>query len=281
VANTPTAVYALNKPAQGDTPWTTTMNNDWDSVDAELAKPRIIFTSPTVGATTTCDLSLGRVFVFTVSQATTLAFTNIPSASFACRIRLLITNGSAFLITWPAAVSWLAGIIPTFKASGVDEVELVTKDAGTTWYATLRNLRPGVIFQKVSLPTSSTSDVSLTSYVLPANSLSVNAQALRVTIACQAVTQQGTVHVQFGATNLVNNALTAGRQEFITILLARTGVATQISTAFGEDSAAGQLFVRATPAETLSGAVTLDFRGSVIAGGTFTYDSIQVEYLST
>src|SRR6058998_257241 len=113
MANTPTAFYGFNKPAQGDTPWATTANGDFDSIDAEIARPRIPFNSPTVGATTTCDLALGRVFVFTVSQATTLAFTNAPSASFTCRIRLLITNGSAFLLTFPAAVTWLSGTIPS------------------------------------------------------------------------------------------------------------------------------------------------------------------------
>src|SRR5436309_4059019 len=130
--STTTTVYGLTKHAAGDTPWWNEVNANYDTVDAELAKPRIIFNSPTVGATTTCDLNLGRGFKFTVSQATTISFTNAPTSSFLTRIRLLITNGSAFLITWPASVSWLAGIAPTFKAAGVDEVELDTFDGGTT-----------------------------------------------------------------------------------------------------------------------------------------------------
>src|SRR6266550_4602800 len=94
-----TTVYGFTKPAQGDTPWTTQANGDYDSIDSELARPRYPFNSPTVGATTTLDLSLARVFVFTVSQATTLAFSNVPSSSFAVPIRILITNGAAFTFT--------------------------------------------------------------------------------------------------------------------------------------------------------------------------------------
>src|SRR5436309_4147760 len=136
--STTTTVYGLTKHAAGDTPWWNEVNANYDTVDAELAKPRIIFNSPTVGATTTCDLNLGRIFVFTVSQATTLAFTNVPASSFACRIRLLITNGSAFVLTLPASITWLSGVAPSLKAAGVDELELVTKDGGTTWFGGLR-----------------------------------------------------------------------------------------------------------------------------------------------
>src|SRR5207244_3984479 len=108
--------------------------------------PRVPYGTPTVGATTTCDLNQvngGRVFIFTVTQATTLVFANVPSASWDCQIRLIITNGSAFTLTFPASVTWLSGFTPTLKTSGVDIVDLETKDGGTTWYATLRSLRSG------------------------------------------------------------------------------------------------------------------------------------------
>src|SRR5216117_1187452 len=131
--STTTTVYALVKHARGDTPWDVEVNADLDSIDAEIARPRIPFNSPTVGATTTCDLALARMFVFTVSQVTTLAFTNVPTSSFACRIRLIITNGAAFTVTWPASVTHLTGGLPSLKTAGVDEVEMVTKDGGTTW----------------------------------------------------------------------------------------------------------------------------------------------------
>src|SRR5437879_1179267 len=102
-----------------------------DSLDDLLARPKQTFNSPTVGASTTCDLSLARVFVFTVSQATTLAFSNPPSSGFAAFVDLLVTNGSAFVLTFPAAVTWLQGVAPSLQASGVDRIRMVTKDAGT------------------------------------------------------------------------------------------------------------------------------------------------------
>src|SRR5690349_19849402 len=134
MATTTTPNYALSKFGDGDTGWGAPADANMDTLDAELAKPRIIYQSPTVGATTTCDLAQGRVFVFTVSQVTTIAFANVPTSAFAVRVRLLITNGAAFAVTFPASVTWLAGIAPSFKAAGTDEVELITKDGGTTWF---------------------------------------------------------------------------------------------------------------------------------------------------
>lgn len=280
MANTPTATYGFNKPAQGDTPWATTINNDWDAVDTEIGKPRLPFNSPTVGATTTCDLSAAREFVFTVSQATTLAFTNVPSASFAARIRLLITNGSAFALTFPASVTWLAGIAPTFKASGVDEVELLTKDAGVTWYATLRNLKPGVIAQPGNLSTTSTSDVSLASYSLPANTLGVNGQSIRITMEGSAVTQQALPNIKFGATVVAAPIVLAGEVFKEVVDIARTGAATQVAIRLGFHGSGSSLLSRFTPTETLSGAVTIDVRGSVTAGGTLNVDIVTIELLA-
>lgn len=274
-----TTVYALNKPAQGDTPWTTQVNGDWDSLDAELARPRWPFNSPVVGATTTCDLSLARTFVFTVSQATTLAFTNVPSSSFTTRVVLLITNGSAFALTFPASVLWLAGAGPTFRASGVDVVELITRDGGTTWYAS-KMTAGGVLFQDFSKTTTSTSDVSLTSFSLPAGTLSTNGQQLVLEARGTTATQTCTVNIKFGATSVVNIGITANRNWVITIRLVRTGAATQVATTLTVDSAPTTTISRAGPAETLSGAVLVDFRGSVTAGGTLGYDMIAAELRS-
>src|SRR6266550_4088752 len=138
--STLTSVYSLIKHVAGDTPWWVEMNADLDTIDAEIARPRLPYVSPTVGATTTLDLALGRSFAFAVTQVTSIAFTNVPTSSWYTRIWLRITNGSAFALTFPASVKWLStgtvGVAPTWLTAGVDTVEHETWDGGTTWYAT-------------------------------------------------------------------------------------------------------------------------------------------------
>jgi len=141
--STTTAVYALTKPANlGDSgTWGTPVDTNFDTIDDVMARPKIVQNAPTynVGGTTTLDLSLARVFVFTVSGASTLAFSNVPSSTFAVHVHLVISNGSAFALTFPASVTWLPGVAPLFKTAGVDIVDLVTKDGGTTWYGSARH----------------------------------------------------------------------------------------------------------------------------------------------
>jgi len=299
MANTPTAVYAFNKPAQGDTPWTTTVNGDFDSIDSEIARPRLPFNSPAVAATTTCDLSLARVFVFTVSQATTLAFTNVPAATFSARIRLLITNGAAFVLTFPGSVTWLGGALPTFKTSGVDEVELVTKDAGVTWYASLRSdprtqvgaaaavaRASQLLYQAKNLSTTSGVDVSLGSYVVPAAALSADGNALRIFLGGLGPAGGATVNIRWGASQLIGIAVAANELFWADVRLMRAGAALQtLNGLVMHGTGASPTFAltrSAAYAETLANAITLDWRGNVTVGGqTLLYDDIQVERLAS
>lgn len=303
MADTFTSKYGLTKPgnldAAGAGLWGPKLNTDFDLIDGEIWLPRLPFNAPTVGATTTCDLSLARIFAFTVTQITTIAFSNVPvvgGSNFSTRIRIILTNGSAFAVTWPASVTWLSGTAPTLKASGVDEVELVTKDAGTNWYAAMRGdtrFRVGtstavakpslLLYQNFSLTTSATVDTSLATYSLPANALATNGDRLRVYAAGSAVTQNGTFNLKFGATQIIGSSdmgvVVAGNRFSATAYLVRTGAATQVSNNTFVNNTATQCS-RVTPAETLSGAITIDIRGNLAAGGaTLTYDHVTVEYL--
>lgn len=294
MATTLTTVYSLSKFADGDTGWGSPADGNMDTLDGELAKPRIIYNSPTVGATTTCDLSLGRVFKLTVSQVTTLAFTNVPTSAFAVRVRLQITNGAAFAVTWPGSVSWLSGTAPTLKTAGVDEVEMMTTDGGTTWYASLRAdartqvgtaaavARPSqVLYQNGSLTTTSTSDVSLASYSLPANALSANFQQIRITIAGIAATQNCSVNVKFGSTIVAGPSTVTPTNKLLYVVdITRTGAATETEDTFNVNGSTVGLGSSAALAENLANAVLIDFRGSVTAGGTWTYDYVRVERLA-
>lgn len=279
-----TTVYNINKPTvAGDSGvWGGFLNTGMDTIDNEIARSRIPFVSPTVGATTTLDLNQttgGRVFVFTVSQATTLAFSNVPSSSFDCKVSLVISNGSAFALSFPASVTWLAGVAPTFKASGVDIVDLETKDAGTTWYASLRG-RPSLLYQNQGLSTVSAVDASVASYTLPANTLSVNGQALRIlATGTSSGSTGGNVTVKFGATTLGTFAFTNGQVWRLDSLVTRNTNTVQFNNTLVVVGVTLQ-HGNTGAAETLSGTVVIDFRGNVSGGGTLSMNAVSVEYRS-
>lgn len=89
--------------------------------------------TPAVGATTTLDCALGRDFAFTVDETTTVVIDNVTAD--VRELRLVITDGSAFVITWPGSVTWLgSGSAPRLKTSGVDVVRLFSPNGGTNWY---------------------------------------------------------------------------------------------------------------------------------------------------
>lgn len=134
-----------------------------------------------------------------------------------------------------------------------------------------------VLFQASGLSTTSTSDVSVSSFSIPANTLAVNGQAIRITAMGRAVAQNVVVHLKFGATDLANGTIGTGQAFYFQGIVTRTGAATQLVVEINPlVSAAGSQ----QAAETLSGAVLVDFRGSVTAGGTLNYDYVMVEYLA-
>ena len=92
------------------------------------------------GATRTFDLADGNFFSVTIDQATTFTFSNPPgSGDFGCFV-MEITNGSAFVITFPASVDWPGGTAPTLTASGVDQLVFTTRDGGTTYFGFVAGL---------------------------------------------------------------------------------------------------------------------------------------------
>lgn len=149
---TETPVLKLNKPTvSGDADaWGGQLNENADDLEVFLTRPRFKKVAPTVGATTTLDFGVGNFFEFTVGQATTIAFANVPATLPDTTVPVVrgflrITNGGAFTITWPGSIVWpfeTANLAPTGLASaGVDIIELVSYDAGTTWYATLLHIK--------------------------------------------------------------------------------------------------------------------------------------------
>jgi hypothetical protein len=90
-----------------------------------------------VGATRTFDCAVANYFTATVDQASTFTFSNPPATGDAGGFRLVLTNGGAYAITFPAAVDWDGGTAPTLTAAGVDIIDFTTSDAGTIWYGTV------------------------------------------------------------------------------------------------------------------------------------------------
>tara|TARA_R110000868_G_scaffold953_1_gene7229 strand:- start:2954 stop:3610 length:657 start_codon:yes stop_codon:yes gene_type:complete len=92
------------------------------------------------GATRTFDLSVANFFSATLDQACTFTFSNPPaSGNFGCFV-LELTNGGAFVITYPASVDFIGGVAPTLTAAGVDQLVFTTRDGGTTYFCFVAGL---------------------------------------------------------------------------------------------------------------------------------------------
>jgi hypothetical protein len=92
------------------------------------------------GATRTFDLSVANFFSATLDQACTFTFSNPPASGDFGTFVLELTNGGAFVITYPASVDFVGGVAPTLTASGVDQLVFTTRDGGTTYFAFVAGL---------------------------------------------------------------------------------------------------------------------------------------------
>ena len=129
--------------------------------------------------------------------------------------------------------------------------------------------------------TSSTSEVSLTTITLPAGTLAVNGQMIRITYYGR-TTGVGTCtpRIKFGATYVDPNVpVTAPTSWATQYIVVRTGATAQRTHGSQLVDSVLPLLKTATPGETLSGDVTIDFRGVVSLGtATLIVDAVLVEY---
>lgn len=95
-------------------------------------------TSVSSAATTTLDCSLGNTHVVTLTQNTTLAFSNVDTtASTASSISVILiqdaTGGRT--VTWPPGTKWPDGVAPVLEtaANAINVVTFMTYNGGTTW----------------------------------------------------------------------------------------------------------------------------------------------------
>ncbi len=97
--------------------------------------PTLIGTRETKVAMPANDINLsnGNLFTKTISGATTMTVSNVPSTGTTISFILDLTNGGSSAITWFSGVKWAGGTAPTLTASGRDVIGFFTHDAGTTW----------------------------------------------------------------------------------------------------------------------------------------------------
>ena len=92
------------------------------------------------GATRTFDLSVANFFSATLDQNCTFTFSNPPASGDFGVFVLELTNGGAYVITYPASVDFVGGTAPTLTASGVDQLVFTTRDGGTTYFGFVAGL---------------------------------------------------------------------------------------------------------------------------------------------
>lgn len=83
------------------------------------------------------DVAAGNYFTKTISGATTLTVSNVPSTGNGVSFILDLTNGGSATITWWTGVKWANGTAPTLTAAGRDVLGFFTHDGGTTWTGVL------------------------------------------------------------------------------------------------------------------------------------------------
>jgi hypothetical protein len=93
-----------------------------------------------VGATRTLDLNDANFFSATLDQACTFTFSNPAASGDFGGFSLAITNGGAFVITYPASVDFVGGVAPTLTAAGLDLLVFLTYDGGTTYLGLVAGL---------------------------------------------------------------------------------------------------------------------------------------------
>lgn len=83
---------------------------------------------------TSIDVSTSTFFKKTITANTTFSFTGVESGKSAV-FTLVLENAGAYTVAFPSSVVWVNGI-PEFETDGIDILNFVTTDGGTTWYNT-------------------------------------------------------------------------------------------------------------------------------------------------
>lgn len=81
----------------------------------------------------TFDVSQAVCFTKTITENTTLSFSNVP-ADCVCCVSVILINGGNYAVTWPAGVKWTDNTMPVLTKNGTDVLTFITCTGGTVWY---------------------------------------------------------------------------------------------------------------------------------------------------
>lgn len=98
-----------------------------NGIAGSLKEPKVAMAASAI------DLDAGSYFTKTISGATTLTISNVPSSGTGTTFILDLTNGGSSTVTWFSGVVWPYGSAPVLTASGRDVLGFFTHDGGTTW----------------------------------------------------------------------------------------------------------------------------------------------------
>lgn len=190
-------------------------------------------------------------------------------------------NGSSWLddvAVGQVLVSGGVAAAPAWSASPTLTTLTLTAGSGTQ-----TGKSPISIFTSTTSASNvSTTETDLISYPMPASTLPTNGQKVRITawFTTAANGNSKTPRIYFGATALsTQNTAVSGVTVKIVAEVTRTGAATQLGTTFWTSTNAEIGFVT-SPAETLSGAVTIKATGqSAVASNDITCILLMVEWI--
>ena len=138
-----------------------------------------------------------------------------------------------------------------------------------------------------SQATTGTSEEVLATYTLPANTLSANGKAIRVTawFVSTADAVSKTARIRFGGIGgtvvATNNSSAASATHMLTTLIVRSGAATQESVGSGLYNGTATNAIVTSPTQTLSGAIDIVATGTTPSGaGQMTFKGLLVEALN-
>lgn len=93
-------------------------------------KYRAIASTPT-----SISVTSAPVHTITVSEATSIGFTNLPANDGTAYGFTLVVNHTSGTIAWPASVKWKDLTAPTLTAGKRHLFAFITTDGGSNWFA--------------------------------------------------------------------------------------------------------------------------------------------------